>query len=236
MVHTRNGSSYSVQPDGPGKGRVKTRIRSTKSSSRKTCLEDARASPHSPRSVPINYDVNSELELIEGNILRAEPLPSGSHRNISVPTQNFVQISKRGGVGNIPKPLEGGHGLLLTHQELSGSGEDHRTLRRVDLIFLQRQEEGIGNDLRCGRRPSGIYQLILRRVQRQAQRTPEEVERSQEPSRKGKRQSQLAQTLRTGVQDPQIGAFSRGQCHQAKSCVNHWKLTACQANFKQDKS
>ncbi|MBW0567428.1 hypothetical protein O181_107143 [Austropuccinia psidii MF-1] len=50
-----------------------------------------------------------------------------------------------------------------------------------------------------------------RSVQRQAQRTSEEAERSQEPSRKGQRQIQLAQTLPTGVQDPQIGAFSHGQ-------------------------
>ncbi|MBW0572190.1 hypothetical protein O181_111905, partial [Austropuccinia psidii MF-1] len=53
-----------------------------------------------------------------------------------------------------------------------------------------------------------------RSVQRQAQRTSEEAERSQEPSRQGQRQSQLAQTLPTRVQDPQIGAFSRGQCVQ----------------------
>ncbi|MBW0563777.1 hypothetical protein O181_103492 [Austropuccinia psidii MF-1] len=53
-----------------------------------------------------------------------------------------------------------------------------------------------------------------RSVQRQAQRTSEEEERSQEPSRQGKRQSQLAQTLPTRVQDPQIRAFSRGQCLQ----------------------
>ncbi|MBW0531922.1 hypothetical protein O181_071637 [Austropuccinia psidii MF-1] len=69
----------------------------------------------------------------------------------------------------MPKPLEGGH--ELTHQEISGSGEYHRALRRVEFIVLQRkgqedkelvdepksficrQEEGIGND------PSGIYQL-----------------------------------------------------------------------------
>ncbi|MBW0556936.1 hypothetical protein O181_096651 [Austropuccinia psidii MF-1] len=50
--------------------------------------------------------------------------------------------------------------------------------------------------------------------QRQAQRTSEEAERSQEPSRKGKRQSKLAHTLPAGVQDPQIGAFSRGRCLQ----------------------
>ncbi|MBW0583709.1 hypothetical protein O181_123424 [Austropuccinia psidii MF-1] len=38
----------------------------------------------------------------------------------------------------MPKPLAGGHELLLTHQELSGSGEDHRTLRRLEPIVLQR--------------------------------------------------------------------------------------------------
>ncbi|MBW0554828.1 hypothetical protein O181_094543 [Austropuccinia psidii MF-1] len=177
MVHTRNGSSYSVQPDGPGQGIGKTRTRSAKYPSRKIHLEDARTSPHSSRSVPTNFDVNSEPELIEGNILRAEPFPSGSHRYISVPIQKLVQISKRRGVGNIPKPLAGGHELLLTHQELSGSGQDHRALRRVSPIVLQRQgkkyeelveerqsfiyrpEEGIGNDSSFGRRPSGIYQL-----------------------------------------------------------------------------
>ncbi|MBW0528840.1 hypothetical protein O181_068555 [Austropuccinia psidii MF-1] len=65
--------------------------------------------------------MKSEPELIEGHILRSEPLPSGSHRNISVPIQNLVQSSKGRGVGNMPKPLAGGHELLLTHQ-------DHRTL------------------------------------------------------------------------------------------------------------
>ncbi|MBW0512963.1 hypothetical protein O181_052678 [Austropuccinia psidii MF-1] len=133
------------------------------------------------------------------------------------------------------KPLEGGHELLLTHKELSGSGEDHKTLRRVEPIVLQiqgqkdkelveepksfinRPEEGTGNDSSFGeRRPSGVYQLQTssRSVQRQAHSTSEEVKRSQEPSRKGKMQSQLAQTLSTGVQDAQIGAFISGQCLQ----------------------
>ncbi|MBW0483006.1 hypothetical protein O181_022721 [Austropuccinia psidii MF-1] len=139
MVHTRNASSYSVQPDGPGKGIGKTRTRFSKSSSRKTHLEDARAASHFPRSVPTSFDMNSEPELIEVTVSRAEPLSSGSHRNISVPIQKFVQRIKQRGVGNIPKPLAGVHKLLLTHQELSGSAEDHRTLSRVDPIFLQRQ-------------------------------------------------------------------------------------------------
>ncbi|MBW0527312.1 hypothetical protein O181_067027 [Austropuccinia psidii MF-1] len=77
------------------------------------------------------------------------------------------------------------------------------------------QEEGTGNDSRFGeRRPSGVYRLQTssRSVQRQAQRISEGAERSQEPSRQEQRQSQLAQTLPTGVHDPQIEAFSHGQC------------------------
>ncbi|MBW0590683.1 hypothetical protein O181_130398 [Austropuccinia psidii MF-1] len=131
----------------------------------------------------------------------------------------------------MPKSLEGGHEVLITHQELSGSGEDHRALRRLEPIVLQRQskkdkefveepksficrpEEGIGNDPSLGRRPSGIYQLQTssRSIQKESQRTSEEEERSKEPSGQGKRQSKLAHTLPTRVQDPQIGAFSRGQ-------------------------
>ncbi|MBW0583507.1 hypothetical protein O181_123222 [Austropuccinia psidii MF-1] len=107
IVHTRNRRIYSVQPDGCGQGRGKTKSRSAKSSSRKTHLEDTRAAPHSPRSAPTIFDANSEPELIEGNILRAEPLASGSHKNISVPIQKLVQRSKSRGVGNIPKPLAG---------------------------------------------------------------------------------------------------------------------------------
>ncbi|MBW0466571.1 hypothetical protein O181_006286 [Austropuccinia psidii MF-1] len=168
MVHTTNGRNYSVQPDGSGHGRGK-------SSSRKKCLEDARVSPHSARSVPTNADVNSDPELIQGNNLRAEPFSSGNHRNISVSVQTLVQSSQGRGVGNMPKPLEGGHELLLPHQELSGSGKDHRTLRWVDPIsfqrkgkndkelveeakfFMHRPEEGVGNDPSFReRRPSGI--------------------------------------------------------------------------------
>ncbi|MBW0531796.1 hypothetical protein O181_071511 [Austropuccinia psidii MF-1] len=95
-----------------------------------------------------------------------------------MPIQKLVQRSQRRGVGNMPDPLAGGHELLLTHQELSGSGEDHRTLRRLEAIVLQRQsqkdkelveelkslmhrpEEGNRNDSSFGdRSPSGFYQL-----------------------------------------------------------------------------
>ncbi|MBW0563753.1 hypothetical protein O181_103468 [Austropuccinia psidii MF-1] len=174
-------------------------------------------------SVPTKFDVNSESGLIHDNILRAEPLSRGRNRNFSIPIQKLVQSSQRRGVGNMPKPLAGGHEPLLTHQELSGSGEDHRTLRQLEPIVLQRQsqkykefveepksfihrpEEGIGKDSIFGdRRPSGVYQLQTnsRSVQRQAQRTSEEEERTQEPLGKGKRQSNFTQTLPTRVQDP----------------------------------
>ncbi|MBW0591085.1 hypothetical protein O181_130800 [Austropuccinia psidii MF-1] len=175
---------------------------------------------HSPRSIPTDFDVNSESELIHDNIFRAEPFSSGSNRNISMPIQKLVQSGQRRGMGNMPKPLGGGHELLLTHQDLSWSGEDHRALRRVEPSILQRQsqkdkelveepksfihipEEGTGNDSSFGDRgPSGVYQLQAssRSIQRQAQRTSEEAERSQEASRQGQRQSQLAQTLPTGA-------------------------------------
>ncbi|MBW0493334.1 hypothetical protein O181_033049 [Austropuccinia psidii MF-1] len=191
--------------------------------------------PHSPRSAPTSFDVNSESELIHDNISRAEPFSSGSNRNLLMPIQELIQSSQRRGVGNMPKPLAGGHELLLTHKELSGLGEDHRTLRRMDPIFLQRKgqkdkelveklkyfihrpEEGTGNDSSFGeRRPSGIYQLQTssRSVQRQPQRTSEEEERLKETSGKRQRQIKLAQTLPTRIQDPQIGAFSCGKCLQ----------------------
>ena len=139
MVHTRNGSSCSVQPDGCGQRIGKTKSISGKSSSRKTHLEDARGSPHCPRSATTNCNVNSKSELINDDISRSEPFSSVSNRNLSIPTQELVQRSQRGGVGNIPKPFAGGYKLLLTPQELSGSGEDHTTIRRAEPIFLQRQ-------------------------------------------------------------------------------------------------
>ncbi|MBW0503588.1 hypothetical protein O181_043303 [Austropuccinia psidii MF-1] len=120
----------------------------------------------------------------------------------------------------MPKPFTGSHELLLTHQELSGSGENHRTLRRMEAIFLQiqgqkdkelfeeaksfihRPESGVGNDSSLGeKRPSGIYQLQTssRNVQGKAQGSSKEAEMSQDPSRQGQRLSLLAQTLPTRV-------------------------------------
>ncbi|MBW0509613.1 hypothetical protein O181_049328 [Austropuccinia psidii MF-1] len=78
----------------------------------------------------------------------------------------------------MPKPLEGGYELLLTHQELSGSGEEHRALRRIEYTFLKRKgqkyielaeepksfihrpKERVGNNPSFGEgRPSGVKQL-----------------------------------------------------------------------------
>ncbi|MBW0571170.1 hypothetical protein O181_110885 [Austropuccinia psidii MF-1] len=95
---------------------------------------------------------------------------------------------------------------------LQRQGQKDKELVEEPKSFIYRPEERVGNDSSFGNRgTSGVYQLQTssRSVQGQAQGTSEE-ERSQEPSR----QSQLAQTLPTRVQDPQIGAFSRGQCLQ----------------------
>ncbi|MBW0521378.1 hypothetical protein O181_061093 [Austropuccinia psidii MF-1] len=141
MVHNRNARNYLVQPDGCGQRRGKTKSRSGKYSSRKTHLEDARAAPHSPSSLPTSFEMNSESGLIHDNIFRAEPLSSGSNRNLSTPIQKLVQSSQRRGVRNMRKPLAGGHELLPTHQEISGSGEPHITLRRLEPIVLQRKSQ-----------------------------------------------------------------------------------------------
>ncbi|MBW0548352.1 hypothetical protein O181_088067 [Austropuccinia psidii MF-1] len=201
MVHTRNRRSYSVQPDGSAEVKGNTRPITGNSFSRKTYLEDARVVPHSPRSVATTLEIEPEPELLQGNFLRSEPFTSFSHRDISVPVKKLVQRSQGRGVGNISKPLSGGYELLVSHQKLSGSGEDHRTLRRMVSIVLQRQgqkdkelverksfthrpEKRVGNDLSFGEViPSGInkQQASSRSVQRQAQITSEEEERSQEP-------------------------------------------------------
>ncbi|MBW0592604.1 hypothetical protein O181_132319 [Austropuccinia psidii MF-1] len=94
--------------------------------------------PHSQR-LPTDFEVNSGPELIHDSISRGEPFSNGRNRNISMPVQKLVQSSQRRGVGNMPKTLAGGHELLLTHQELSRSGEDHRTLRRMETPVFQRQ-------------------------------------------------------------------------------------------------
>ncbi|MBW0514328.1 hypothetical protein O181_054043 [Austropuccinia psidii MF-1] len=88
--------------------------------------------------------------------------------------------------------------------------------------FIHRPEERVGNDPSFGeRRPSGFNQLQTssRSVQGQAQKTSEETERSQEQSRQGKRQIQLAHTLPTRVQDPQIGAFSKSVLNMARTLM-----------------
>ncbi|MBW0496557.1 hypothetical protein O181_036272 [Austropuccinia psidii MF-1] len=173
-----NGRNYSVHPDGSGQERGNTSSRTCKSSSINTHLEDARVAPHSPGSVPTTFDINSEPELIQGNVFRAEPFTSGSNRNIYVPVQKLVQSSQGRGVETFLKPLAGGHELVLKHQEIYGSGEYHRALGSMESLFLQgkvqkdkqlfeepksfihRPEETVGNDLSFGeRRPSGLNQL-----------------------------------------------------------------------------
>ncbi|MBW0468639.1 hypothetical protein O181_008354 [Austropuccinia psidii MF-1] len=105
-----------------------------------------------------------------------------------------------------------GNELLLTHQQLSGSGEDHRALRRVEPTVLQRKgqnnkelveetksfihrpEEGTGNDSSFGeRRPSGIYQL-----QKCPKTSPKDLRRSIEvprPSKEKEKEKEIGTDL-----------------------------------------
>ncbi|MBW0556465.1 hypothetical protein O181_096180 [Austropuccinia psidii MF-1] len=128
-------------------------------------------------------------------------------------------------MGNIPKPLEGGHELLLIHQELSGSGEYHGTLRRLEPIVLQRQsqkdkqlvekpkyfihrpEEGVGNDSSFGdRRPNFIYQLqnSSRSVQRQDQGPQKKQKGPKNHQGKGKRKANWHRHYPKGYRIPKL--------------------------------
>ncbi|MBW0559782.1 hypothetical protein O181_099497 [Austropuccinia psidii MF-1] len=75
--------------------------------------------PPIPQGLHPHFDANSESGLIHDNISRDEPFLSGRNRDFSMPIQELVQSSQRGGVGNMPKPSAEGHELLLTHRELS---------------------------------------------------------------------------------------------------------------------
>ncbi|MBW0460622.1 hypothetical protein O181_000337 [Austropuccinia psidii MF-1] len=191
MVRTRNGSKYSVQPDGSGKGRGNTRDKNWEVFFKEDPYGGCQTCPPSLRSVPTASDINSEPDLIQGNVLRVKQFPSGTHRNKSVPLPKLVQRSQARGMENFLKPLEGDHELLFTHKELSGPGGDHRTLRGMESLvfqgqcqrdkelveelnsFIHRPEERVENDPRFGEgRPSGINQpqASFRSVQRQSQR------------------------------------------------------------------
>ncbi|MBW0554989.1 hypothetical protein O181_094704 [Austropuccinia psidii MF-1] len=131
----------------------------------------------------------------------------------------------------MPQPLAGGHELLPTHQELSGSGEGIELLggwrpssckERVKKIknWLKNQsllsiEEKKELEMTPALETKGpVVSNSSRSVQIKAQKTSEEAERSQDPLGQGQSQRQLGKTLPRRVQDPQIGAFSCGQCIQ----------------------
>ncbi|MBW0533002.1 hypothetical protein O181_072717 [Austropuccinia psidii MF-1] len=84
-------------------------------------------------------------------------------------------------------------------------------LKSQSLLFVDQKKE---LEMTPALEEGPVASTSSRSIQREAQRTSEEEERSQEPSGKGQRQSKLEQTLPTRVQDPQLGAFSHGQCLQ----------------------
>ncbi|MBW0553041.1 hypothetical protein O181_092756 [Austropuccinia psidii MF-1] len=109
----------------------------------------------------------------------------------------MVQRTQGKGTGNLSKPFAWGHELLLAHQELSGSVEDHRTLTRMEFHVLQRQgkedkslvgepksfvhrpKEGIANEPSFGeRRTSSVNQL-----QNSPKPSPKDLRRKIELSR-----------------------------------------------------
>ncbi|MBW0461771.1 hypothetical protein O181_001486 [Austropuccinia psidii MF-1] len=152
----------------------------------------------------------------ERHVWRIPEFPPHSPRNISVPGQILVHRSQERGVGNMTNPLEGGYELLFTHQEktielLGGwnlfSFKDKvkkrkNWLKSQSLLSIDQKRELEMTPALDEEGPVASTSSSFRSVQKQAQRTSEE-ERSQ-----GQRQIQLAQTLPTRVEDPQIRALS----------------------------
>ncbi|MBW0484993.1 hypothetical protein O181_024708 [Austropuccinia psidii MF-1] len=101
--------------------------------------------PHYPQSVRTNFDVNSEPELIESNILRAEPFPSGINRNISVPIQKMVQRSKRIVVGNILKTLAGAMNSSLHIKSFLGQEKTIELLGGWRPLYFKEKVKNIKN-------------------------------------------------------------------------------------------
>ncbi|MBW0541817.1 hypothetical protein O181_081532 [Austropuccinia psidii MF-1] len=202
MVHTRNGSHYSVQPDGSGQGRSKTRAISCNSSSQKTFLEDARSPPNSPWYLPKKFDVNSEPELDQCIILKAEPSLSGSHRNILVPVQKQVHSNQGRGVVNIFKPLEGAIDSYLHIKSFLGQEKTIEILGGWSPLSCKYKVKKIKNLLKNQsllsidqkkelemtpplEKEGLVASISSRNFQRQAKNTSEEAGMPQEPSGKG---------------------------------------------------
>ncbi|MBW0470442.1 hypothetical protein O181_010157 [Austropuccinia psidii MF-1] len=186
--------------------------------------------PHFTRYVSTTFDINSDPELIQGSILRVEPLPSGSHRNISFQVKNPYRAAKEEELEIFPSHWQGAMNFYLhiksflsqekTIESLGGciplSCNDKLKkkdwLKNQSILSIYQKRKIIMSQYLEKEGP--VLQTSSRKVQIPAQRTTEETERFQEKSRQGKRQRQLAQTLPTRVQDSQIGTFSHGHCVQ----------------------
>ncbi|MBW0491972.1 hypothetical protein O181_031687 [Austropuccinia psidii MF-1] len=75
--------------------------------------------------------------MTQGNVLRVKPIQRRSHKDITRLVEKLVQRSQGRRMGNMPKTLAGGYELILTHKELSGSGEGYIAIRRLKPIFFQ---------------------------------------------------------------------------------------------------
>ncbi|MBW0530616.1 hypothetical protein O181_070331 [Austropuccinia psidii MF-1] len=140
---------------------------------------------HSPRSVPTNFDANSESELIHDNILRAEPLSSGSNRNLSMPIQNWLRAAIEEEWEICPSLWQGAINSYLQIKSFLGQEKTTELLggwsplscKDKELVeepksFIHIPEEATGNDSSLGRMPSGVYQL-----QKHPKRSPKDFGR-----------------------------------------------------------
>ncbi|MBW0576461.1 hypothetical protein O181_116176 [Austropuccinia psidii MF-1] len=103
--------------------------------------------PHSLRSIPTKFDINSEPELIQGNVLSNEPFSSGIHRNILVPVQKMERSQGRG-VVNVPKPLAGAINSYLHSKSFLGQDKTMELLGGWSQFSHKYKVQNINNELK----------------------------------------------------------------------------------------
>ncbi|MBW0481009.1 hypothetical protein O181_020724 [Austropuccinia psidii MF-1] len=102
-------------------------------------MEDARTSTSYQRLPSTFYTLieSPEADIIAIIVVRPEPFPTGSNRDILVSVQELVYGGKAAGVGTSPKSLDRQNELLSSSEEVHGPRKDRRTSEGLYTHVLQ---------------------------------------------------------------------------------------------------
>ncbi|MBW0514404.1 hypothetical protein O181_054119 [Austropuccinia psidii MF-1] len=181
-------------------------------------MEDARTSTSSQRLASTFEALieSPEAYITAIPVVRPEPFPTGSNRDIPVSVQELVHGRKAAGVGTSAKSLDRHNELFSSSKEVHGPRKDRRTSEGLDTHVFRGQEEEVGP--RKGKKPSGSSPSLQKqkynsKSAKQQQENPKEQLEGQAKG-KGKGKIQVEQDLPTELQNSQEGEDSHGQCVQ----------------------